>query len=127
MSELIYGSLKPLANVGQAGIKTSGAYIEPVARVNHAEKLMQELRESSKYGGGGRYSKPTYKLDTVLINKRRKELGITQTGIYKKMKLSTTTFYNAINGGRVQIHCVERFAELLGLTEEELIIKDGEK
>ena len=127
MSELIYGSLKPLANVGMAGIKTSGAYIEPVARVNHAEKLMQEVRESSKYGGGGRYSKPTYKLDTVLINKRRKELGITQTGIYKKMKLSTTTFYNAINGGRVQIHCVERFAELLGLTEEELIIKDDEK
>ena len=56
-----------------------------------------------------------------------KELGITQTGIYKKMKLSTTTFYNAINGGRVQIHCVERFADLLGLTEEELIIKDDEK
>ena len=120
----LYGSLKAFDNVGMTGIKTSGAYIEPVARVNHAEKLIKEVQSSSKYGGGGRYSKPTYKLDTELINKRRKELGITQTGIYKKMKLSTTTFYNAINGGRVQMHCVERFADLLGVNEDQLIIED---
>ena len=124
MSNMIFGNLKPLSNVGESGIKTSGKYIEPVARVNHAEKLMKEVQNSSKYGGGGRYSKPTYKLDTELINKRRKELGITQTGIYKKMKLSTTTFYNAINGGRVQMHCVERFADLLGVNEDQLIIED---
>ena len=120
----LYGSLKAFDNTGEAFIKTSGSYKEPVARVNHAEKLMKEVQNSSKYGGGGRYSKPTYKLDTVLINKRRKELGITQTGIYKKMKLSTTTFYNAINGGRVQMHCVERFANLLGVNEDQLIIED---
>ena len=120
----IYGSLKAFDNVGQTGIKTSGAYIEPVARVDHAKKLMKEVQSLSKYGGGGRYSKPTYKLDTELINRRRKELGITQTGIYKKMKLSTTTFYNVVNGGRVQMHCVERFADLLGVNEDQLIIED---
>jgi hypothetical protein len=49
---------------------------------------------------------------------------MTQTGIYKKMKLSTTTFYAGINGGRVQIHAVERFADLLGLTVDELILKE---
>ena len=123
MSKL-HGSLKAFDNTGMTGIKTSQKYKEPVARVNHAEKLMKEVQSSSKYGGGGRYSKPTYKLDTELINKRRKELGITQTGIYKKMKLSTTTFYNAINGGRVQMHCVKRFADLLGVNEDQLIIED---
>jgi hypothetical protein len=122
----ITGDLPYHANVGEHNIKTSEPYQDPQPTgKDHTSHLRQEVQESARFGGGKVYSKQTYKLDVDLIQKRRKELKITQTGIYKKMKLSTVTFYNAINGGRVQKHCVERFAELLGVSEEELII--GEK
>ncbi len=120
----LYGGLPPLANIGMQGVKTGGAYQEAKpSGVNHALELMKEVQSTPKFGGGLVYSKQTYKLDVDLIHKRRKELKITQTGIYKRMKLSTTTFYNAINGGRVQKHCVERFAELLEVSEQDLIIE----
>jgi len=127
MNQMLYGGLKPLANVGESGIVTKGAYIEAKKVKVDTSSLRAEVAGTARFGGGLVYSKPTYKLDVKLIHKKRKELKMTQTGIYKKMKLSTTTFYAGINGGRVQIHAVERFADLLGLTVEELIIKEDEK
>ena len=46
----LYGSLKAFDNVGQTGIKTSGSYKEPVARVNHAEKFNKEHAQKALYG-----------------------------------------------------------------------------
>jgi DNA-binding XRE family transcriptional regulator len=126
-NQTIYGALPYHACTGEPSIKTKGAYKEGASVLVDTSRLRAEVAGTARFGGGLVYSKPTYKLDVKLIHKLRKKLGITQTGIYKKMKLSTTTFYNAINGGRVQKHCVERFAELLGVSEEELIIKEDEK
>ena len=51
MSELIYGSLKPLANVGEAGIKTKGAYNESNPVKVDTSSLRAEVAWTARFGG----------------------------------------------------------------------------
>ena len=126
MSELIYGSLKPLANVGQAGIKTSGAYQEPVARVNHAEKLMKEVRRTGRFGGDGSgrgagSTIPTAQINVAKVVRLMKEQKFTHRGLYNKTGLSNTAFDNALRGKTVWITTIEKIANALGLTGTEVM------
>ena len=51
MNQMLYGGLKPLANVGEAGIKTKGAYIEAKKVKVDTSSLRAEVAGTARFGG----------------------------------------------------------------------------
>jgi len=124
MNELIYGSLKPLANVGEAGIKTSGAYHHASGeKVNHAEQFNKEHAHKALYGKNGRSMNskvPCIKADVAKIKRLMNKQGLKHRELMAKAELSNTAFDNAMMGKSVWVTTVEKIANALGLTGEEV-------
>jgi len=120
----IYGSLKAFDNVGQTGIKTSGAYIEPVARVNHAEKFNKEHAKKALYGKNGRSMNskvPCVQANVAKIKRLMNKQGLKHRELMAKAGLSNTAFDNALMGRAVWVTTTEKVAHALGVELGEVI------
>ena len=121
MNELIYGSLKPLANVGQAGIKTSEAYKEPVARVNHAQQINDAHAHKSLYGAKIDPSRNyNCTIDLEAMRRIQKANKITETKLQLGAKMNNNTFARLLSGNKITIHNLRSVASSLGCTVKEI-------
>ena len=130
MQNTLYGTLTPLANVGDHGITTSGKYNEPKpGNKLHAQKIINEVNNSPKYKTGS--VKMGEKIVTVVVDVDKvKELmhskGLPPTTVWRKSKLNRTTFDNAMMSNRVRLRTCEKIADVFGVDVSE-IIKEGSR
>ena len=122
MSELIYGSLKPLANVGQAGIKTSGAYHHATGKkVNHAAEIMKEHAHKALYGKKIDPSRNyNCTIDREAVDKIRRDKKITMTKLQSGAKMNNNTFARLLSGNKITIHNLKMIASSLSCTVKEI-------
>ena len=128
MQNTLYGGLPPLANIGESGISTKGAYQEAKpSGVNHALELMKEVNNTPRFKTG--VIKSGEPVVTVLINvgvmqDLIKEKGFTLKTLYKKTGLSNTAYYSALEGNRVKLKTSENIACALDVDLSQILLEE---